>query len=94
MKINNQEISQNVKIESVVMFTDVIDSTVIFETLGDDKAHQLVANHYDLLFPIVTKNNGRVIKTIGDSIMAVFNSPSDGIRVSRRIFLLELCWCL
>jgi len=79
MKINNQEISQNVKIESVVMFTDVIDSTVIFETLGDDKAHQLVANHYDLLFPIVTKNNGRVIKTIGDSIMAVFNSPSDGI---------------
>ena len=65
-----------------VMFTDIKGSTNYFEIYGDIEGRLMVQKHNEILFPIVEKFNGRVIKTIGDAIMAAFDQPDDGVRAA------------
>jgi class 3 adenylate cyclase/TolB-like protein/CHAT domain-containing protein len=65
--------------ETAVLFTDIVGSTAFFEQRGDIEGLALVHRHNDLLFPVVSAHGGRVIKTIGDSIMAVFPSANDAV---------------
>lgn len=58
-----------------ILFTDIVGSTAYFERRGDIEGMAMVKRHNGLLFPKVTAHKGRVVKTIGDSIMAVFESP-------------------
>ncbi|HEY4220939.1 MAG TPA: adenylate/guanylate cyclase domain-containing protein, partial [Myxococcota bacterium] len=66
-------------VDMAVLFTDIVGSTAYFEQRGDIEGLALVHRHNDLLFPVVKVNHGRVIKTIGDSIMAVFKEPGDAV---------------
>jgi len=66
--------------EVAVLFTDMVDSTRIFEERGDIEGLALVRRHNELLFPVVEAHHGRVVKTIGDAIMAVFEDPADAVR--------------
>lgn len=63
--------------EMAVIFTDIKNSTRFFEERGDLEGMAYLKRHNDLLFPIVAKNRGRIVKTIGDAIMAVFEAPLD-----------------
>ncbi len=63
-----------------VMFTDIVGSTQFFERKGDIEGLSLVKRHNAALFPVVTQHGGRVVKTIGDAIMAVFEDPPAGVR--------------
>ena len=49
---------------------------------------RMLNGHNCALFPLIEQANGRVIKTIGDSIMAVFAQPVDAIRAA---FALQRC---
>ena len=61
-----------------LLFTDIVGSTEYFETRGDIAGRQMIQTHNDLLFPLIASSAGRVIKTIGDSIMASFDDPRKG----------------
>lgn len=63
-----------------VMFTDIKGSTSFFETYGDIEGRLMVQKHNEMLFPCVENNSGRVIKTIGDAIMAAFDGPEPAVR--------------
>ena len=58
-----------------ILFTDIVGSTKLWEKQGDVKGRMLVDWHNRVLFPVVKKYNGKVVKTIGDAIMASFKSP-------------------
>jgi class 3 adenylate cyclase/TolB-like protein len=62
-----------------VLFTDIVGSTAFFEARGDIEGLARVHRHNDILFPIVEEHGGRVVKTIGDAIMAVFEDPSAAV---------------
>jgi len=62
-----------------VFFTDIVGSTAFFEQRGDVEGLALVHRHNDLLFPIVPAHGGRIIKTIGDAIMAVFDNAEAAV---------------
>ncbi|MCP4717483.1 MAG: CHAT domain-containing protein, partial [Deltaproteobacteria bacterium] len=66
--------------EVTVMFTDIKGSTSFFETYGDIEGRLMVQKHNEMLFPIVEQYGGRVIKTIGDAIMAAFEGPEPAVR--------------
>src|SRR3989338_460891 len=36
----------------------------------------------DLLFPVIEENSGKIIKTIGDAIMASFENPEDAVKAA------------
>lgn len=62
-----------------LLFTDIVGSTKYFENKGDIAGRQMIQTHNDLLFPIIKSYEGRIIKTIGDSIMASFEDPLNSV---------------
>ena len=66
---------QNVSIlHLAVLFTDLKDSTAMYERIGDAKAYALVRDHFRILTEAVRNRGGSVVKTIGDAVMAIFPS--------------------
>ena len=65
-----------------ILFTDIVDSTRYWDTKGDIKGRLMVDQHNRLVFPVVKKFRGKVIKTIGDSVMASFSSPENALRAA------------
>ncbi len=68
--------------DATILFTDVVGSTAMYNTLGDAKAFSLVRTHFDVLHEIVEKHRGAIVKTIGDAIMAVFTKPENALRAA------------
>lgn len=63
------------------LFTDIEGSSALWE--GHPIAmEQVVARHDELLRAAVDACGGRVIKTTGDGVHAVFRSPRDGVRAA------------
>jgi class 3 adenylate cyclase len=68
-----------------VMFTDIKGSTEFFEKFGDIAGLAMVHECNDLQRSVVEQHGGRVIKTIGDSVMAGFDNCDDSIRAAIEI---------
>lgn len=62
-----------------VMFTDLKDSTAMYEIEGDAFAFNLVQEHFDIMIELVGEYEGGIVKTIGDAIMAVFHTPEQAL---------------
>jgi class 3 adenylate cyclase len=63
-----------------ILFTDLRDSTRMYREIGDATAFGLVMNHFDVLRETITAENGAIVKTIGDAVMAVFQRPLSALR--------------
>jgi len=61
------------------VFTDIVDSTRLLETLGDDKWKRLLARHDELLRERITEHGGEVVKKTGDGFFASFETPKAAI---------------
>ncbi len=66
----------------VVMFTDIKGSTAYFEKYGDVAGLMMVHQCNDMLRQIVEKHGGRVVKEIGDAIMAIFDDCKESVQAS------------
>lgn len=67
-------------LENVTLFfSDLSNSTALYESIGDGPAYGRVGSHFDFLTRHIAANNGAVVKTMGDAVMAVFNSPVDAV---------------
>jgi adenylate cyclase len=55
-----------------VMFADVSGSTKLYEAVGDAAAHAAIDLCVKLFSALTVQHGGRVIKTIGDEVMAIF----------------------
>ena len=62
----------------VIVFTDIVGSTDLYASLGDGAALQIVRQHFEVLFSAFAAR-GRVVKTVGDSVMASFTSGKAAI---------------
>lgn len=63
-----------------VLFTDLRDSTRLYREIGDAPAFGLVRNHFDVLREAIDAEEGAIVKTIGDAVMAVFRRPVSAMR--------------
>lgn len=62
--------------EMTILFTDLKGSTKLYEAIGDALAYSDVKKHFDYLKTHIQANQGTIIKTIGDSVMAGFHQDS------------------
>jgi class 3 adenylate cyclase len=61
------------KVSTVTLFfSDLNGSTQMYSDVGDAAALRLVHDHFDLIFGIVVRHGGTLVKTIGDAVMAAF----------------------
>ena len=74
------DIDQRLKITSLTfLFTDLKGSTELYERVGDLMAYDLVKEHFRVLNDIVGAEAGAVVKTIGDAVMATFQTPHQAV---------------
>jgi class 3 adenylate cyclase/tetratricopeptide (TPR) repeat protein len=64
---------------ATVLFCDLVGSTAQRTALGDDSADRLAITLDRLLRGAVAAWNGRVVKSTGDGVMAVFDAASDAL---------------
>jgi class 3 adenylate cyclase len=62
-----------------ILFTDIVDSTATAAQLGDRRWRSLIASHHALMRDSLPRFRGREIRTTGDGIFAVFNTPTQAI---------------
>src|SRR5438552_13172538 len=67
-----------------VLFTDLKDSTRMYREIGDATAFGRVMNHFDVLKQVIAEEDGALVKTIGDAVMAVFRQPTAAVRAMLR----------
>ena len=67
------------------LFTDLRDSTAMYERIGDASAYNLVRLHFDALEVVIREHGGAIVKTIGDAIMATFVEPGAGVRAAMQM---------
>ncbi len=77
-----KEINERYSKYVTIMFTDIAGYTSFVETHGDMAAKSLLQIHNDIIFPIIEEHDGRVIKTIGDAIMAAYDVPEKGVKAA------------
>ncbi|TML81396.1 MAG: adenylate/guanylate cyclase domain-containing protein [Actinobacteria bacterium] len=65
-----------------IMFTDIVDFTKATEAGGDKTATKLLDAHDAVVETHVRRAKGRIIKSLGDGSMAVFNDPADAVRAA------------
>ena len=63
-----------------VLFTDLRDSTRLYREIGDATAFGRVLSHFDVLKRVIAEEDGALVKTIGDAVMAVFRHPASALR--------------
>ncbi len=68
-----------------IMFTDIVDSTRYWDSQGDLNGRLMVDQHNRLVFPVIKRFKGNIIKTIGDSVMASFKTPENALRAAAGI---------
>jgi len=59
---------------TTVMFTDIVDSTAIANTVGDRVWNSTMVWHMDTLAGAIEENGGKVTKSTGDGTMSTFSS--------------------
>ncbi len=62
-----------------VIFADLTGSTGVFEALGNQKATLAVTRLTQLMGQACESHQGRVVKTLGDGVLAVFARESDAV---------------
>ncbi len=65
-----------------LLFTDLKQSTELYERIGDALAYALVRKHFGMLTRIIRDHDGAVIKTMGDAVMAAFSVPARAVRAA------------
>lgn len=67
-----------------VLFTDLRNSTRMYREIGDATAFGRVMNHFEVLKEAISTEEGALVKTIGDAVMAVFSQPENALRAMLR----------
>ena len=73
---------ENFRRSVAVLFTDIQGSTAYYEKFGDVTGLAMVHQCNSLLDGVVSKHGGRVVKHIGDAIMATFDNCEECVRTA------------
>ena len=74
-----KELLGRVEARRTFLFTDIVDSTRLLETLGQDKWKRLLARHNELVREQIAETGGEVVKQTGDGFFASFENPKAAI---------------
>jgi class 3 adenylate cyclase len=70
---------------ATVLFSDVVDSTIVAASRGDRRWHELLDRHDQVMRQQLARFRGREVKHTGDGFLAVFDGPAQAIRCGHAI---------
>jgi len=71
--------SESGRVVATVLFTDIVGSTERTAELGDRRWGELLSRHDRHAAKLVDQFGGRIVKTLGDGLLAIFENPRDAI---------------
>ena len=77
-----KELLGRANVRRTFLFTDIVDSTKLLDTLGDEKWKRLLARHDELVRERIVESGGEVVKKTGDGFFASFESPKAAIEAA------------
>ena len=75
------------RVLGAVLFTDIIDSTALAESMGPSRWRELVAAHNERIQFELDRFRGRLVKTTGDGVLALFDGSERAVRAAAAICL-------
>jgi class 3 adenylate cyclase/pimeloyl-ACP methyl ester carboxylesterase len=70
------------RVLATVLFSDIVDSTGRLSEQGDRRWAELLVGHDALVSHEVQRHGGRVVKSTGDGVLALFDGPARAIRAA------------
>jgi class 3 adenylate cyclase/predicted negative regulator of RcsB-dependent stress response len=77
-----KEVLGRVETRRTFLFTDIVDSTRLLDTLGAEKWQRLLARHNQLLSERIAESGGEIVKQTGDGFFASFDNPKAAIEAA------------
>lgn len=71
--------------ELAIVFADVVGSTQLYESLGDEAARETVQRCVDCMKDATTEYAGDVIKTMGDEVMSTFATADEAMSAASQM---------
>ena len=71
------------RVLATVLFTDIVDSTRQSAAAGDRGWREILDSHDRITRSLVDEHGGRVVKSTGDGLLALFPMPSQGVECAR-----------
>lgn len=68
------------RVLATVLFTDIVGSTERATELGDRRWRDLLDRHDSIARRVIERSGGRLVKTTGDGILAVFDGPARAVK--------------
>ena len=68
-----------------LVFTDIVDSTPLAESVGDDAWAEIISVHENVIDAMTTSHGGRVVKFLGDGSMLAFESARAAVRTAIQV---------
>jgi len=65
---------------AAILYTDIVGSTERVSAMGDREWRNLLDTHDAVARTIVEQHRGKIVKTTGDGILAIFDGPGRAIR--------------
>ena len=70
------------RVLGAIVFTDIVDSTALAESLGATRWRELVGAHNERLQFELDRYRGRLVKTTGDGVLALFDGSERAVRAA------------
>jgi class 3 adenylate cyclase len=64
---------------AVVLFTDIVNSTATAASMGDTTWRETLDSHDRIAWRSTDRHRGHIVKTTGDGLLAIFDTPSAAI---------------
>jgi class 3 adenylate cyclase len=65
-----------------ILITDIVDSTALASRVGPARWRDLLAQHNERAQRVIDRYQGRLVKTTGDGVLALFDSTERAIRAA------------
>jgi class 3 adenylate cyclase len=75
------------RVLGAVLFTDIVDSTALATSMGPDRWREVVGAHNERIQFELDRYRGRLIKTTGDGVLALFDGSERAVRAAAAICL-------
>jgi len=82
-----REWARDDRVTLAIVFTDIVGATALGRALGDEQMNGVRRAHFAHSRALLAHHAGREIKTIGDSVMAVFRSIGAALDYAHALYL-------
>ncbi|MFP4331628.1 MAG: adenylate/guanylate cyclase domain-containing protein, partial [Spirochaetaceae bacterium] len=72
-------------------FSDISGSSNLYEQLGDRVAQKIIGQILKRLSDLTVQMNGRIIKTVGDAVIATFSSGDQALDAAKSMQMTMIC---